>query len=286
MNKVYVKNGLSGSCTAVDSIGARTVAVGQHVIVLADTNTKTWPQAYRPDSAFYQTFANEYDQVTWPHLLDYIGDPLAYDASLSKAGKVTVTITPVLNNFGEGTGGASVVAFVNGCDFFPYAKTGAKADFSNQTEMFYSWTPAATGEDVATWEKGLRGTAAHETKHIVSYADRIINNSADFEEMWLEEGFGAGVVGDLGAEFQPGHVEGKRDVCADCRMRDQPWRQRAVRSRQRPSADARRRPSPVLLHLSADGERVAFGRLGRRYACQLRSRVDDFALGDRSVRDD
>jgi hypothetical protein len=61
----------------VDSIGARTVAVGQHVIVLADTNRTTWPQAFRPDSAFYQTFADEYDQITWPHLLANIGNPLA-----------------------------------------------------------------------------------------------------------------------------------------------------------------------------------------------------------------
>ncbi|MGH7617620.1 MAG: hypothetical protein ACREPM_10360, partial [Gemmatimonadaceae bacterium] len=187
VNKVYVKRALSGSCTSVDSIGARTVAIGQHVIVLADTNTTAWPDALRPDSSFYQSFANEYDQVTYPHILANIGDPLAFDASLSHAARVTVTITPKLNNI-PGSGGASVVAFVNGCDFFPFAASGPNADFSNQTEMFYSWVPGSSGYDVATWEKSLRGTAAHETKHIVSYSDRILNNSPSVEDIWLEEG--------------------------------------------------------------------------------------------------
>ncbi len=187
VNKVYVKHAITGSCTSVDSIGARTVAVGQHVIVLADTNLTTWPPSLRPDSSFYQAFATEYDQVTWPHIIANVGDPLAFDQSLSHLGKVTVTITPILNSFG-GSGGASVVAFVNGCDFFPFATTGSEADLSNQTEMFYSWTPGSNGFDVATWEKGLRATAAHETKHIVSYSDRILNDSPALEDIWLEEG--------------------------------------------------------------------------------------------------
>jgi hypothetical protein len=188
VQKVYVKHSLGGSCTAVDSIGARTVAVGQHIIVLADTNLTKWPQSLRPDSSFYQTFANEFDQVTYPHIVANIGNPLGYDASLSNTGKITMTITPVLNTFGGGTGGGSIVAFVNGCDFFPLASSGVDADLSNQTEMFYSWIPGSSGFTVAIWEEALRATAAHEVKHIVSYTDRIINNSQSFEEVWLEEG--------------------------------------------------------------------------------------------------
>jgi hypothetical protein len=188
VQKVYVKHALSGSCTAVDSIGARTVAVGQHIIVLADTNLTTWPTTLRPDTSFYQTFANEFDLVTYPHIIANIGNPIAYDTSLSHIGKITVTITPVLNNFGGGVGGGSIVAFVNGCDFFPLASSGVNADLSNQTEMFYSWIPGSAGFTVPDWETALRATAAHETKHIVSYTDRIINNSANFEQIWLEEG--------------------------------------------------------------------------------------------------
>ncbi|HZM28356.1 MAG TPA: hypothetical protein VFB89_13495 [Gemmatimonadales bacterium] len=183
VNKVYVSKGLGGDCTDVDSIGARTVAVGQHIIVLADTNRTTWPQADRPDSSFYQTFADEYDQITWPHLMANIGDPLAFDPNLSGVGKVTLTITPLLNSIGGG-----LLAFVNGCDFFPFASTGPDADFSNFTEMFYSMVPSSSTFSVVNWEKQLRATAAHETKHIVSFADRILNNSPAFEEIWLEEG--------------------------------------------------------------------------------------------------
>jgi hypothetical protein len=184
VNKVYVAKQLTGGdCTTVDSIGARTVAVGQHVIVLADTNLTTWPQSQRPDSAFYQTFTDEYDQVTWPHMLTYVGDPLAYDANLSGAGKVTVTITPLLNNLGGG-----IVAFVNSCDFLPFAASGPDAALSNDTEMFYYWAPGTNGFTVPFWEELLRATAAHETKHIVSFTDRILNGSLLFEDIWLEEG--------------------------------------------------------------------------------------------------
>ena len=192
VNKVYVRNSIGGTCVTADSIGARTVAVGQHVIVLADTNTGTglysWPNNLRPDSAWYQTFANEYDQLTYPHILANIGNPLAYDTALSHIGKIAVTITPILNHFAGGVGGGSIVAFVNGCDFFPYVASGTNADLSNQTEMFYSWVPGSANFTVADWEASLRATAAHETKHIVSYAERIMNNSPSFEEIWLEEG--------------------------------------------------------------------------------------------------
>jgi hypothetical protein len=188
VNKVYVRRYGSTSCNAVDSIGARTVAVAPHVIVLADTNLTAWPQAFRPDSTWYQTFANEYDQVTYPHLLNNIGDPLAYDANLSGAGRVTVTLTPDLNNFPGLPGGFFVAAFVNPCDFAPFQATGPNQLFSNQTEMMYSMVPSASTYSVATWEAELRATAAHESKHIVSFTDRILNNSAQFEESWLEEG--------------------------------------------------------------------------------------------------
>ena len=188
VSSVYVKNTFTGGCAGVTTIGARNVATGQHVIVLADTSTASWPNAYRPDSAWYQTFANEFDQITWPHILANIGNPLALDATLSHLGKISVVITPVLNNFASATGGGTIVAFTNGCDFYPFAATGFNADFSNETEMFYSWVPSASTVTVAEWEAGLRATAPHETKHIVSYTDRIMNNSPVFEDIWLEEG--------------------------------------------------------------------------------------------------
>ena len=183
VNKIYIANAFGATCTQVDSIGARTVAVGQHVIVLADTNTAKWPSNMR-DSAFYQAFANEYDAVTFPHINNNIGNPLAYDSHLSGIGKITVVISPVLNHFGGG-----IVAFVDGCDFFPLNDPNFP-DLDNFTEMFYYWAPDTTsGWTGRAWEDLMRGTAAHESKHIVSYTDRIINNGLQFfEERWLEEG--------------------------------------------------------------------------------------------------
>jgi len=184
VNTVYVPNSLEGGCASVDSIGARTVAVGQHVIVLADTNPVTWKQADRPDSAFYQTFADEYDARTWPHTLANIGDPLTLDSQLSGLGKVTVLFTPVLNKLGGG-----VLAFVNSCDFFAPGVYGTDTVFSNQTEMFYSLVPSSSQQlSVDYWAKQLRATAAHETKHIVAIASRLQANSPSLDEIWLEEG--------------------------------------------------------------------------------------------------
>ena len=187
VNKVYVNKG-TGDCAAVDSIGARVVAVGQHVIVLADTDGTAWPQAYRPDSSFYQTFANQYDAITYPHLLNYIGNPLAYDANLSGVGKVAVTITPKVNNFGGLGGGFFVAAFVISCDFYPLMPTAPNTLFSNQTEMMYSMVPSASSISVGGWEARLGATAAHESKHIVSIADRILLGPGGTDESWLEEG--------------------------------------------------------------------------------------------------
>jgi hypothetical protein len=184
VNKLYVRRFNSSTCAGADSIGGRTVAIGQHIIVVADT-TSTWTAAFRPDSAFYQTFANEYDNITYPHLLANIGDPMSYDAQLANhTGKVMAIFTPLLNNLPASAGGGSIVAFVNPCDFFPYQ---ANATLSNQAEAFYSWVPASNGYDVTNWELFLRGTAAHESKHIVSISLRVKNNSPS-EEVWLEEG--------------------------------------------------------------------------------------------------
>jgi hypothetical protein len=182
VTKVYVRNRLMPSCTDVDSTGARVVAVGQHVLVLADTNLTTWPQSQRPDSSFYQSFADEFDLVTWPQIQAYVGDPLALDSELSGLGRVTVTMTPLVNTLGGG-----VFAFVNACDFFPFAASGEFANFSNETEIFYAIVPEP-GLPVAIWTRLLRPVASHETKHLVAITDRILHDSPSLDEIWLEEG--------------------------------------------------------------------------------------------------
>ena len=176
VNHLSVARSFGASCTDVDSIDARTVAVGEHIVVVVDT-ASGWT---RPDSSFYGTFASEFDAITYPHIIANIGNPLLLDGQLSNAGRITVMLTPHLNTFSGG-----IVAFVNSCDFYSRAQNPA----SNQTEIFYGWVPqsADTGWTPGPWGQFMRSVAAHETKHIVSFAKHI-SQDANFEQVWLEEG--------------------------------------------------------------------------------------------------
>jgi hypothetical protein len=180
VNKVYVRTALLGMCSQVDSIGARTVYVGTHVQVIADTSLTNWPSQFRFDSAYYHHFGVEYDTLTYAkHLLTYIGDPLQLDRDLSGVGKVTIVFTPVINNFAGG-----IIAMVSPCDFYSRSVN----PFSNLTEMIYMSVPSASGFDVSDWEGFARSTAAHESKHVVSIGDHIIGGTYEPELVWLEEG--------------------------------------------------------------------------------------------------
>jgi hypothetical protein len=177
VNHLSIAASFGASCNDVDSVGARTVAVGEHIVVVVDT-ASNWP---RPDSSYWGQFANEYDNVTYPHILANIGNPLLLDSRLSNAGRITVLFTPLLNrNF---TGG--IVAFVNSCDFYARSQYAG----SNQTEIFYGWVPESpdTGWTPNLWGRFMRSVAAHETKHIVSFGEHI-SQDANFEQVWLEEG--------------------------------------------------------------------------------------------------
>ncbi len=175
------------SCTQFTTIGARTVYVGAHVQIVADTSLTNWPAQYRPDSSYYTTLGQEYDTLTYAkHLLTYIGDPLQYDGQLSAPAKSPIVLTPVLN--GESTsgtqGGGKILAFVSPCDLVP----SSVAASSNQTEMYLS-PRAIVDYSVAFWQREFRPTLAHESKHIVSLGQHIYMPSATvFEQVWLEEG--------------------------------------------------------------------------------------------------
>jgi hypothetical protein len=173
------------SCDTFTTVGARTVYSGTHVQILADTSLTNWPSQYRPDSSYYNTLGLEYDTLTYAkHLLTYIGDPLQYDADLSGVGKVTVLLTPELNNV-PGLQGAEILAFVSSCDFFARGPAPDSVPSSNETEMIYHLVPDANNS-VAFWEREIRPTLAHESKHIVSLGYHIANGQF-YEQTWLEE---------------------------------------------------------------------------------------------------
>jgi hypothetical protein len=170
VNVIDVRH-FGAACSDYDVIGARTVAVSSKAIVLADT-TSSWTQ--RPDSGFYQTLADEYSSLTYPFVQSYVGDPLLMDAKLSNVGKITIVITPRLN------ADSGIAAFVNPCDWL--AETG-----SNVTETIYNWVAdSINGYPLSLWERFLRPTLAHETKHVASFAQRYYDGGV-FETVWLEE---------------------------------------------------------------------------------------------------
>jgi len=171
VNTWYVSRD-AGSCANVDTIGARTVAVASKAVILADT-VSTWTQ--RPDSSFYQTLADEYSTLTYEEVVTNFGDPLLIDSTLSNVGKVTIVLTPRLNLLG------GIAAFVNPCDF--HAQAG-----SNVTESIYSWVAdSVNGYPLDLWQRFVRPTLAHETKHVASFAQRFSDGGV-FEDTWLEEG--------------------------------------------------------------------------------------------------
>jgi hypothetical protein len=171
-------------CGNFVSIGARTVWVGEHVVLLEDTLTTRngTPTLAGVMDADIAALGAEIDTEMWP-LVNRFGDPLLMDARLDANGRVAIVLTPALNAMANG----DVLGAVVSCDFFPRSQFAA----SNVGEVVYLQVPtmAAPGfEDgtVARWRHEIRGTVMHELKHVVSFASRITRGLPP-EEIWLEE---------------------------------------------------------------------------------------------------
>lgn len=171
-------------CTTYRPIFARTVYAGTHVYIVEDTASVlgTTPLLTGAMDAELQALGAEVDQVIWP-IISRFGNPLVMDSRLDANNRIVIVVTPQLN---EMQGGAVLAAVVT-CDFYARAQFAA----SNVGEMLYLKVPTMTGElDAATaiarWRHAVRGTLAHELKHVVSFAEHIVRN-LPLEETWLEE---------------------------------------------------------------------------------------------------
>ncbi|HKW12566.1 MAG TPA: Ig-like domain-containing protein [Gemmatimonadaceae bacterium] len=166
-------------CDDYRTIEARVVYSGAHSIILEDVQA---PVAGFMDD-YYQSVGAEFDQTTYDIIAKNFGDPMAMDASLGGPGRVTMLFTPAVNEMGP-------TGFVVSCDFYPATSVPS----SNQREMFYAVVPTTSGfgfdgsftRDV--WRHIIRGTIAHETKHIASMAEHFARQAPQQEESWLEEG--------------------------------------------------------------------------------------------------
>ncbi|AHG91227.1 Ig domain protein group 2 domain protein [Gemmatirosa kalamazoonensis] len=165
---------------AVD-VRARTVVVGQRVTVLEDVAA---PLAGTMDDD-YRAIAQEYDDVTFPLVESTFGNPLAVDARLGRTGRIALLFTPEVNARG-------VLGMSFNCDLLPSSTARA----SNEQQIVYLAVPTSSAPGFgdgrftgtrAAWRRRIRAIAAHETKHVASYAERLAR-SAPFEEPWVEEG--------------------------------------------------------------------------------------------------
>jgi hypothetical protein len=130
----------------------------------------------------YAQLGQEFESVVWPILVRF-GNPLAMDASLDANGRIAIVFTPRMNQM---LGGSALAAALP-CDFFSRAQQPS----SNVGEFLYVQVPTSSGPGAglgttARWMAEIRATIAHESKHVVSMAERYVRRYPQ-EEPWLEE---------------------------------------------------------------------------------------------------
>jgi len=172
-------------CTKGFNQRARVVYASAKTVIFDDMSNPLFGQV----DAQMQQMGQEFDNVTLPVETTNFGNPLAYDATLGNKGHVLIFFTSKVNTFI----GGNLLGFVYSCDFYPYDVSGNPATqdtVSNEAPIFYAMVPTVGGtgvHSVAGWQATLRPVLAHETKHIVSYAEKFQRNAMAFEDAWLEE---------------------------------------------------------------------------------------------------
>jgi hypothetical protein len=168
------------SCTDYTTITARAVYSGTYGVIFEDTLA---PLAGTMDDT-WAAIGAEVDDVMYPVVTQYFGDPLVYDDQLDADGRFYMVFSEVVNDIDR------VAGFVWSGDMIPTCASG------NGAEIFYGTVPTEpgegyTGDTPATWRWGIRSTVIHEVKHITSYAykfrDRGANGVPNYEARWLEE---------------------------------------------------------------------------------------------------
>jgi len=183
-----------GNYSAYDEVRFRAAYVGSKIIIYEDSLA---PLARSMDAEF-RRLGEEFDQVTWPILLNF-GNPIVVDSALDNNGHVIALFSNRVNNYTVSGISNAILGFVTLCDYFPRTAqviggvTIPACPASNEAEAFYAMVPQNTATSgsgsIGTWRRFMRGTLAHEVKHITSYAERYYRDAdvADLEELWLEE---------------------------------------------------------------------------------------------------
>ena len=162
-------------CSSYTSVTARRMYTGPHFSVFLDSALAT----VAADSTAAVSLGDAFDRDAWPTVTTYFGDPLALDTLLDRDGRVTVLMSPVVNDL--------ATSFVAPCDFFPEEM----APSSNVGETIYlSAETAPTGFPggvTGYWRWIYRTVVVHELKHVAAFAERFARGEPQ-EAGWLEEG--------------------------------------------------------------------------------------------------
>lgn len=170
----------AASCAAKVLRRGRVVSVGAKSIIVVDSLAPTGGYT----DAEMTNFGTTFDTLVFPLDTLNFGAPTDIDNN----GRVAIFFTPEVNRLTIGAG--YVGGLQNTRDLFPLAQCAG----SNEGEMFYMPVPDPTSSNAGYNNKTTLGgtvvaTLMHEFQHLINGGRRIyVNNSASFEEVWLNEG--------------------------------------------------------------------------------------------------
>ncbi len=180
----------STACSNADSRTSRVAAVGNKVIIVADTAN---PAGGYSDLD-YAGIAATFDTLVYPLDTTAFGAP----SNISAYGKVVLFYTRNVNAQTPPNANYTIGGFFFGRDLYPKSsRNGLPAcEASNEQEMFYLLVPDPNGlvnnnrrtKDEVTLLN--LGTIAHEFQHLINASRRlyVTPGAVTSEETWLDEG--------------------------------------------------------------------------------------------------
>ena len=179
----------NNACTVPLMRTGRVIAVTAHAIVLADTLAPAGGYT----TADYLNLATTYDTLVFPLDTTNFGSP----SDIDNNGRVVLFFTTAVNQLTPAGSATFAGGFFYNRDLFPSTPTPGffQCNTSNVGEIFYLPVVDAARtineffDDKPSMIKETVATLAHEFQHLISASRRIyVNNSDDFETIWLDEG--------------------------------------------------------------------------------------------------
>jgi hypothetical protein len=188
-SSITLNGNLQSSCSAAVNRTGLVKAVGEHVLVVADSANPAGGFGDRD----YTSLAAQFDTLVWPTDVQVFGAPSDLDAN----GRVILFYTKAVNELTPTGAGQVTLGFFMSRDLFPMTAADgvAACAASNAAEVLYMMVPDPAGAingnaRPADWV--MRYTVAvqaHELQHLINAAGRLyVSRAPAFEEIWLNEG--------------------------------------------------------------------------------------------------